>query len=346
MKTKISLSIIFLLIFSVIIFGNSVAFGAGEGCCTTAVNTSLSTCQKNIAKSQCSNVTNGQFFIADDPGCTSKSAVSICKLGCCTKKQGECMTYYGSKECNDKGYTFISSDPSCTGNIAMIQCSKNNGYNDSSCEKKCTQDQECKLDIETGKYYCTSAGGGSGTGGTGGKGGTGGVTFSNPLKYDTVEGLAGNLLNTLRTIIVILSIIFIVLGGIFYILSAGSDKMMKAAKGSITASMIGLAIGIAAPSFLKEIYTILGGTGSGSGITSPTGLSLSQIALNFLNFLLAIVGILALIMFIIGGITFLTSAGDEDRYKTGKKIVTYAVIGIAVSLAALVIVKQIANLLK
>jgi hypothetical protein len=170
------------------------------------------------------------------------------------------------------------------------------------------------------------------------------VEFTNPLKYDTVQGLATNILDTLRTIIVVLSIIFIILGGIFYIVSAGNEKMMKLAKGSITASMIGLAIGIAAPSFLKEIYAIMGG--NGTGITEPAGLSLTQIALNFLNFLLSIVGILALIMLIIGGITFLTSAGDEDRYKTGKKIVTYAVIGIAVSLAALVIVKQIANLLK
>jgi len=206
--------------------------------------------------------------------------------------------------------------------------------NSDKCGGKCTNTEECS-EMEDNSWECTPKE-------NSGNKPSGGTTFSNPLKYDTVEGLATNLLSTLRTIIVVLSIIFIVLGGVFYIISAGNEKMMTMAKGSITASMIGLAIGIAAPSFLKEIYTIMGGTG---GITPPAGLSLSQIATNFLNFLLAIIGILALIMLIIGGITFLTSAGDEDRYKTGKKIVTYAIIGIAVSLAALVIVKQISSLL-
>jgi len=208
---------------------------------------------------------------------------------------------------------------------------------ETSCKTACASGT-CNVDTEDGKYYCTSTASDTSATTT--------VTFSNPLKYDTVQGLAANILDTLRTIIVVLSIIFIILGGIFYIVSAGNEKMMTLAKGSITASMIGLAIGIAAPSFLKEIYSLLGGNGSGIDASSLTGLTLTQIALNFLNFLLSVVGILALIMLIIGGITFLTSAGDEDRYKTGKKIVTYAVVGIAVSLAAMVIVKQIANLLK
>ncbi len=81
-----------------------------------------------------------------------------------------------------------------------------------------------------------------------------------------------------------------------YIISAGNDDMMKKAKGAITASLIGLAIGIAAPSFLKEIYTIFGGNGSEVDTSQLAGPTLTQIAMNFLNFLLSIVGILALIM--------------------------------------------------
>ena len=80
-----------------------------------------------------------------------------------------------------------------------------------------------------------------------------------------------------------------------------------------------------------------------NSLTAPT---LTQIALNFLNFLLSIVGALALIMLIVGGIMYMTSAGDDDRIKTGKKIVTFSILGIFISLAALVIVKQIAALLK
>lgn len=205
-----------------------------------------------------------------------------------------------------------------------------------SCQKESTQGEACENAFEQNT---------PGPGNTPGPTSSITIEFPNPLTYDTVEGFLGNVLSTIRSVIIVLSIIFIVLGGIFYITSAGNEKRMTAAKGAIFASMIGLAIGIAAPSFLKEIYNIMGGNSSGIDSSSLTGLSLTQIALNFLNFLLSVVGVLALIMLIIGGIMYLTSAGDEDKIKTGKKIVTYSIIGIAVALAALVIVKQIASLL-
>ena len=204
----------------------------------------------------------------------------------------------------------------------------------------CTSTQTCTADYETGLYSCVD------NSPTSSPAASGSIIFTNPLKYNTVNEFVTNILVTLRTIIVVLSIIFIVLGGIFYITSAGNEKRMTVAKGAITASMIGLAVGIAAPSFLKEIYTIMGGNNSGVDVTALSGsLTLTQIALNFLNFLLAIVGVLTLIMLIVGGIMYLTSAGDDDRISTAKKIVTYSIIGIFISLASLVIVRQIANLL-
>lgn len=169
------------------------------------------------------------------------------------------------------------------------------------------------------------------------------VDFDSPLQFTTVEGLLGNILGTLRGIVVILSIIFIVIGGILYIISAGDDKRMETAKKMIGASLAGLAIAIAAPSFLKEISTILGWNGASSETSSA--LTLSQISLNVLNFLLGIVGVLAIIMMVVGGIMYLTSAGDEDRIDNAKKIITYSILGVAISLASLVIVRQIASLL-
>jgi fumarate reductase subunit D len=204
------------------------------------------------------------------------------------------------------------------------------------CVPACTGGASCQVDTETGTYHCVGGGGGGGTNTS--------ITFTNPLSFDTVEGFLASVLSTIRGIIVVLSIIFIIIGGIFYITSAGSESRMKVAKAAITASMIGLAIGIAAPSFLQEISTILGWTGTSDAIPAGT-LTLSQIALNFLNFLLSIVGVLAIIMLVVGGIMYLSSAGDDDRIKTAKNIVTYSIIGIIVSLAALVIVTQIATLL-
>ncbi len=169
------------------------------------------------------------------------------------------------------------------------------------------------------------------------------ITFDNPLKFNTVEEVLGSLLGALRGIIVVLALIAIVIGAILYITSTGNDSRMTLAKGAITAAMIGLAIGIAAPSFLLQIGDILG-WGPVVNSLPPETRTLTAIALSVLQFLLSIVGVLAIIMLVVGGIMYMTAAGNEDRIDTGKKIVTYSIVGIAVALAALVIVTQIAVL--
>lgn len=189
------------------------------------------------------------------------------------------------------------------------------------------------------------------------------TTVKNPLAFSTVEGVLGSVLSTLQAIIVVLALISIVIGGILYITSAGNDEQMKTAKGAITAAAIGLALGLAAPSFLKQIGAILGWGPVAPTVNCPTtlpaadlatcqaaqaalnaGKPLSAIALSALQFLLSVVGVLGIIMLVIGGLTYLTSAGNEERSESGKKIVTYAIIGIAVALASLIAVTQIAGL--
>lgn len=168
------------------------------------------------------------------------------------------------------------------------------------------------------------------------------VNFSNPLEFDSVEEVLTKLLSTLQGIIVTLALVFLVIGAILYIISAGNETRMETGKKAILAAMIGLAIGLAAPSFLKEIGEVLGWGETNSALvdSAPT---LTSIALKVLHFLLSIVGILAIIMLIIGGLAYLTAAGDEERIETGKKIVTYSIIGIIIAFGALVIVTQIGN---
>ena len=158
-----------------------------------------------------------------------------------------------------------------------------------------------------------------------------------------MEGLLGSLLQTLQRIIVTLALVFLVIGAILYIVSGGNEERMGTGKKAITAAMIGLALGLAAPSFLREIGEVLG-WGPYVDKTAVAGYrSLTEIALSVLNFLLSIVGILGIIMFIVGGLFYLTAAGDEDQIESGKKIVKYAIIGIIVAFGSLVIVTQIAN---
>jgi hypothetical protein len=171
------------------------------------------------------------------------------------------------------------------------------------------------------------------------------VLFQNPLKFNNPHDLLTTLLTFFQGIIVILSLIMIIIGAFLYITSAGDEGRMSQGKKAILAALIGLALGIAAPAFLREIASILGwGTPNlPSGV--GTSLTLIQIATNVLNFLLTIIGILAIIMLVIGGIMYLTAAGNEDTLDKGKRIVKYSLIGITIALASLVLVKAVAGLL-
>jgi hypothetical protein len=87
---------------------------------------------------------------------------------------------------------------------------------------------------------------------------------------------------------------------------------------------------------------------SGKGIVIPTDTGLpappggvAQIIRNLLTWLLGIVGVIAIIGFVISGIQYLTSTGDEDRMQSAKRNMLYAIIGVVVVLASFVIIQAI-----
>lgn len=59
---------------------------------------------------------------------------------------------------------------------------------------------------------------------------------------------------------------------------------------------------------------------------------------NLVNTLLYILGAIAVIMIVVGGIRYTTSAGDSSRVKAAKDTVMYSVVGLVVALFAFAIV--------
>ena len=59
--------------------------------------------------------------------------------------------------------------------------------------------------------------------------------------------------------------------------------------------------------------------------------SFDDAVLNATDWILGFVGMIAVLMIIWGGINYLTSAGDEDKARTGKKTLTYAIIGLVIA---------------
>jgi len=173
------------------------------------------------------------------------------------------------------------------------------------------------------------------------------TTFKNPIEIKTVSELLDSILNNMMGLIVVIAVIFIIIGGILYMSSAGNETMVKRAKQTWTGATVGLAIALASPIFLKEIQTILGGNNAPGSAKQwvDDAISLKQVAMNVLEFLLSVFGVLAIIALVIGGGMYLTAYGDEKKIDSGKKIITYAIVGIVVALSALVVTRQIASLI-
>ena len=79
-------------------------------------------------------------------------------------------------------------------------------------------------------------------------------------------------------------------------------------------------------------------------IPTDTGLSkqeIKPILVNLLNWLLGILGIIAILGFVISGIMYLVSAGNEEMITKAKKYMLYCLIGITVALASFVVIKTI-----
>ncbi|MBP9728009.1 MAG: hypothetical protein KBD27_01385 [Candidatus Moranbacteria bacterium] len=238
---------------------------------------------------------------------------------------------------NDGGADNGSCPALCSLTCTLNDCGPANGPvvcadPDATCEASCSGNQT-RVGTCGGTNVCCKVVVNAPVSGT--------IDVTNPIGFDTVQDSLDSILGSLQAIIAIISLIFIVIGGILYMTASGDEGRVKTAKGAITAAMIGLALGVAAPSFLKQIGDILGW----GAIPGPaTGKPFLEIATNVLNFLLSITGIIGIIMLVVGGLMYITSAGDEDRMDTGKKIVQYSIIGIAISLGALVIVTQLAKL--
>jgi hypothetical protein len=83
---------------------------------------------------------------------------------------------------------------------------------------------------------------------------------------------------------------------------------------------------------------------SGSGLPDPAG-GFEEILGNALNWLLGIIGIIALISFIISGLQYFFAAGDERKVEAAKKNLTFSIIGIIVALSGYIIIQAIESAL-
>lgn len=99
---------------------------------------------------------------------------------------------------------------------------------------------------------------------------------------------------------------------------------------------------LTAPSLVSAQWTAGRANAQGTGL--PGG-SVYDIIENTLGWLLAILGFIAILGFVISGIMYLTSAGDEGQAEKAKNAMKYSIIGVIVALMGWVIIQAVDRLL-
>lgn len=96
-----------------------------------------------------------------------------------------------------------------------------------------------------------------------------------------------------------------------------------------------------------NVFNKCSGSGSNAvcAATGPDN-NVSGMAKTIINIMLTILGIIAVIMIIFGGIRYTTSAGDASRVKAAKDTIMYSVVGLVVAILAFAIVNFVTTQFK
>ena len=78
-----------------------------------------------------------------------------------------------------------------------------------------------------------------------------------------------------------------------------------------------------------------GGTNSGTTLTNPLSVDTPQALIGkVINSILGVVGSLALLIFVYGGLIWMTSSGSPDKVKQGRDTLLWAAVGLVVIFSA------------
>ena len=173
----------------------------------------------------------------------------------------------------------------------------------------------------------------------------------NPTQVSSIDVfISNNVFPSVFLVIGILAIAAVVYSGIRMIVSQGNEEDVAKAKTNFQWSLTGLVVVLMAFIIVNAVGLFLGYNSSispnpstpVSPIASQDFISLSNV---IFQGILSIAALLALLMIIVSGFRYLTARGDEEQVKSAKASLQWALIGLAITALAYVIVTAIVKLL-
>ena len=122
-------------------------------------------------------------------------------------------------------------------------------------------------------------------------------------------------------------------------------KIIKQLAAVAVVPVVGVAIGLNSATAGAQVDEINKGIDAIGGSSSTATLQVDDIVLAVVNWLLFAVGVISVVMLIVGGIKYATSAGDSNKVTSAKNTIMYAIIGLAVAVLAFAIVGFVTNTL-
>ena len=95
---------------------------------------------------------------------------------------------------------------------------------------------------------------------------------------------------------------------------------------------------------LKQFATITSNTSGGNNAVNTVGDGQDTLVGNItgiINVVIGILGLVCVVVMIIGGINYMTSAGDAGKVKKGKDTILYGLIGLVICVLAFALVNWV-----
>ena len=115
-------------------------------------------------------------------------------------------------------------------------------------------------------------------------------------------------------------------------------KTIKQLAAVAVVPVVGVTMGLNSTTAGAQVDEINKGIKAVGGSNSSATLKVDEIVLAVVNWLLFAVGVISVVMLIVGGIKYATSAGDSNKVTSAKNTIMYAIIGLAVAVLAFAIV--------
>lgn len=165
---------------------------------------------------------------------------------------------------------------------------------------------------------------------------------------DMIVMIAANIFTCITVAAAYLVLGYVIYGGYLYIFSSGDPGKAANGRKTLTRAFIGLAIVAAANIILTTIRVAFGASFTANCLNGAADGCIDEQTLvtNTIGWIIGVAGIVAAIFVVIGGISYITSAGDAGKLQKAKNTILYACIGLVIVGLSQLIVSFVSGIIR